>query len=108
MTTAQMNIRIDDALKNRGDAVFRRYGVTPSDAVRALWNYTAEHEELPEFIDSHATDAAQEKLRLSVRESSGMATRLLEEMTGIATIPEDRDDDDVLFEEYMGRIDRHE
>lgn len=40
----QMNTRIDRTLKERGDAALARAGFTPSQAVRALWKFAAEHE----------------------------------------------------------------
>ena len=35
--TVQLNTRIDEALKRGGDSVFGRYGLSPSDVVRAVW-----------------------------------------------------------------------
>lgn len=35
----QMNVRIDRQLKEAGDAVLAHIGMTPSQAVRALWEY---------------------------------------------------------------------
>lgn len=48
---AQMNTRIDRRLKERGDAALARAGFTPSQAVRALWEFAAEHEYEPEVIE---------------------------------------------------------
>ena len=48
MTTVQMNSRIDGALKQQGDRVIASLGLTPSQAVRALWGFIAEHGKLPE------------------------------------------------------------
>ena len=36
-TTAQINVRLDRALKEAGDAELARMGVSPSQIVRALW-----------------------------------------------------------------------
>lgn len=35
----QMNVRIDRQLKEAGDAVLAHIGMTPSKAVRTLWEY---------------------------------------------------------------------
>lgn len=35
--TAQINVRLDRDLKQRGDAALAEMGISPSDAVRALW-----------------------------------------------------------------------
>lgn len=48
--TVQLNTRIDPMLKAGGDAVLTRNGLGPSDAIRALWAYLAEHQALPEFM----------------------------------------------------------
>lgn len=57
---AQMNTRIDRRLKERGDAALARAGFTPSQAVRALWEFAAEHE--PEEIEMllHGNAAREE------------------------------------------------
>ena len=34
----QMNVRMDRQLKEAGDAVLAHIGMTPSQAVRTLWN----------------------------------------------------------------------
>lgn len=44
MPQTQMNIRIDERLKVRGDAAFESIGWTPSQAARALWRFAATHE----------------------------------------------------------------
>ena len=36
-TTAQINVRLDRALKEAGDAELARMGISPSQIVRALW-----------------------------------------------------------------------
>ena len=36
-TAAQINVRLDADLKRSGDAALSRAGMTPSQAVRALW-----------------------------------------------------------------------
>ena len=41
-TMVQMNTRIDADLKRRGDEALKRAGFTPSQAIRALWEYAAD------------------------------------------------------------------
>ena len=36
-TAAQINVRLDADLKRSGDAALSKAGMTPSQAVRALW-----------------------------------------------------------------------
>lgn len=40
-TAAQVNVRLDGDLKRSGDAALSRAGMTPSQAVRALWQLAA-------------------------------------------------------------------
>lgn len=37
MATAQMNVRIDESLKARGDVAFGKAGYSPSAVVRGMW-----------------------------------------------------------------------
>lgn len=39
MPTTQMNVRIDQALKNAGDAAFKAAGYTPTQIVRDVWRF---------------------------------------------------------------------
>ena len=43
----QMNVRIDRQLKEAGDAVLAHLGMTPSQAVRELWQYLIENGHMP-------------------------------------------------------------
>ena len=58
----QMNVRIDDELKTRGDAALARIGYGPSAAVRQLWTRAAGCEddaalaELGAFLSGTATE----------------------------------------------------
>lgn len=52
--TAQLNVRIDPVLKKSGDSVLARHKLTPSDAVRALWDYLARNQTLPGFMEHQA------------------------------------------------------
>ena len=47
MAAAQMNIRMDAALKESGNAALARLGYTPSQAVRALWEVITVQGALP-------------------------------------------------------------
>lgn len=50
MPVAQLNVRLPAEVKRSGDATLARCGVSATDAVRALWRYLGEHEELPSFM----------------------------------------------------------
>ena len=47
MSAAQMNIRMDSALKVSGNAVIAELGYTPSQVVRALWEFVTVQGTLP-------------------------------------------------------------
>lgn len=46
----QMNTRIDRDLKQRGDAALAQAGFSPSEAVRALWEFAAAHRHEPQTV----------------------------------------------------------
>lgn len=50
LAEAQINVRIDRTLKEKGDAALAHAGFTPSQAVRMLWTMAAQREEEPEMI----------------------------------------------------------
>ena len=46
----QMNTRLDEQEKRKGDAVFASLGLTPSDVVRAVWGFAARCGEAPSIV----------------------------------------------------------
>lgn len=62
----QMNTRMDESLKEAGDAVLRQLGYTPSTAVRGLWRFAVEHQNDPTAI----------RAVLSGERGDGLADRL--------------------------------
>lgn len=51
MAAVQMNVRLDSAVKAAGDSVIALSGHTPSQAVRALWEYLVIHRAFPSEIE---------------------------------------------------------
>ncbi len=49
-TSVQLNTRIDSSLKEAGDKVFALLGYTPSQAIRALWEYAVAHRNDPDEV----------------------------------------------------------
>lgn len=47
MPPVQMNIRMDSALKASGNAAIAKLGYTPSQVVRALWEFVSVQDALP-------------------------------------------------------------
>lgn len=76
MSAAQMNIRMDSALKASGNAVIAELGYTPSQVVRALWEFTTVQGTLPPAL-THLLRGDQAAGSLSEdapgRESEGAA-----------------------------------
>lgn len=48
----QMNVRMNRQLKEAGDAVLSRMGMTPSQAVRSLWEYLVVQGKVPDGIET--------------------------------------------------------
>lgn len=56
---ALLNVRMDSALKERGDKVLSDNGISVSDAVRALWSELAKTRTVPDFIKHSEEDIAR-------------------------------------------------
>lgn len=48
----QMNVRINAETKKQGDRALERIGLSPSEAVRALWEFAARHANEPASLQS--------------------------------------------------------
>ena len=83
MPMVQLNTRIDQTLKQQGDAVFARHNVSTSDAVRSLWSYAARTQSLPTELFPAPSHEADAQVHL-VAQGAGMVQRELASM-GIAT-----------------------
>lgn len=71
-----LNVRMDSALKERGDKVLAENGISVSNAVRSLWEELAKSREVPSFIVDSSDGADRRKRRraafeklCSIRES---------------------------------------
>lgn len=64
---AQLNVRMDPQLKSAGDAVLARFGVTPTQLIRALWMKVSRG---AEALDQVVEAFAQEPAAVSVKESA--------------------------------------
>lgn len=63
-TTATINVRLSPTLKERGDSVLKKNGVSTTQAIRALWGVMARTHEVPDFVLAEQADAqADEKAR---------------------------------------------
>lgn len=63
--TTQFNVRMDAVLKKAGDEALRRAGLTPTEAVRALWEYVSQPSlnpaEIRTFLESGKSKGALEE-----------------------------------------------
>lgn len=81
-TQAQMNVRISEDRKAAGDAVLAKSGLSPSHAVRSLWDYLATRKAIPDFmVESAGEDGRQKRQsgKALANEGAGMAIRLAKE-----------------------------
>ena len=69
-TMVQMNTRIDADLKQRGDEALKRAGFTPSQAIRALWEYAANHTLEPQAI-RRALESEEDALEREKQRAEG-------------------------------------
>lgn len=93
MATAQINARIDADVKAAGDAAFAYAGYTPTQAIRALWEFGARNlhdpKKLRSFLDQLENDRSpgttMEDIVKEVEEGPLIYERALREM-GIYTM----------------------
>lgn len=76
MASAQLNVRIDTALKSRGDEALSKMGIGATEAVRMLWEYAAQHQRLPVELFPEG-DGSEEA-------SAARLVRLAEDGVGLA------------------------
>lgn len=106
MPKVQMNVRIDDMLKARGDAVFASLGLTPTDAVRALWEYAAAHADAPAAVEHALRTPSQNAARLEAehraalaQEAHGIVARFREQVGASSPVQQESIDYRALREE---------
>ncbi|WP_165046325.1 hypothetical protein [Adlercreutzia sp. ZJ138] len=58
-----LNVRIDDALKERGNRVFARRGISTTAAVRKLYEYADREQDVPDWMIDQAQDVRAIKRR---------------------------------------------
>lgn len=106
----QMNVRLDAGLKAKGDSVLERAGLTPTKAVRALWERLASCADRPERAiellmpqerASDGSEAAERARRLRIaREGAQIVTRSLAERgVDVTSVT-----DDTPYEELRERV----
>lgn len=75
----QMNVRIGDRLKRAGDDVLLQLGMTPSAAVRGLWEFLVAHQDEPDavraVIDPAASQSARDHKQMRQRTMQAVRSR---------------------------------
>lgn len=56
MTTSNLNIRLDDNLRNEATAVLAEYGLSPSQAIKLFFNQVVATKKVPLSFDWQATE----------------------------------------------------
>lgn len=90
---ATLNVRIEKSLKARGDAVLAREGASVSGAVRELYRYLDQFQELPLWMRDEEEKDVYERRREGIRS-----------LVGIVSVPEDFDSSKLK----AGRLSRYE
>lgn len=107
MPAVQMNVRIDEETKARGDEVFARWGLTPSQVVRAVWEYAEEKGEPPAFMRParDAADDAEVQRRLALVEEGASIWRNFFIDNGLPVpAPRKITFEDLREDEYFGKL----
>ena len=106
MPAVQMNVRIDEETKARGDEVFARWGLTPSQVVRAVWKSAEEKGEPPAFmrpaLDAEHDAEVQRRLAL-VREGTGIWRKFFINNGLPVPGPREITPEDLREDEYFGK-----
>lgn len=68
MTTSNLNIRIDDGLKNQAKAVLDGYGISPSQAVKMLFLEVVATRKFPLNLDHQADRTPNAQTLAAMRE----------------------------------------
>ncbi|ELY5814232.1 type II toxin-antitoxin system RelB/DinJ family antitoxin [Cronobacter turicensis] len=63
---ATINVRLDDKLKSEAYAVLEKLGITPTEAVRLLFQYVAQNGRMP--VKTLTVSDSEESLLRTVRE----------------------------------------
>ena len=101
----QMNVRIDRQLKEAGDAVLAQIGMTPSQAVRELWQYLTENGRMPvakRNNDEVPSDDMRSKVSSSrVSEGAALISNFYERFSIERPSPDEAFDYDELYDQMM-------
>ena len=113
MPTTQMNVRIDEGLKRRGDAALAEAGYTPSQVVRLVWEQAATSGESAAELfgvlgSPPSTQGPFELRRQAILEEDEAARRAVDELLARSALPapstEGLDLDELRWEAHEQRM----
>lgn len=94
MAQAQMNIRIDDALKHQGDFILQKNGFSPSSAIRSMYREMVSLNDVPNFMKKENSLREIDREKCAIRDQidygAGLAWRL-------AGVEPDNEEIDIAF-----------
>lgn len=73
MATAMLNVRLDKSLKAEGDRVLAKQGVSATEAIRGLYRFIEQNDEVPDFCRSESGKLTPEARRQKMRQLVGIA-----------------------------------
>lgn len=101
----QMNVRIDRQLKEAGDAVLAHIGMTPSQAVRELWQYLTENGHMPvakmNNVEVPFVDTQPKAVSSHVSEGAVLVSNFYERFSIPRPSPDEAFDYDELYDQMM-------
>ncbi len=99
-TSATINVRLNPALKERGDSVLKANGVSTTQAVRALWNVMSHTHEVPAFVldECNGTQIDERTRKMNIAH----------DLLGIAPQSAAETDEDLDDMRFRGLMDKYE
>lgn len=73
MATAMLNVRLDKALKTDGERVLAKQGVSATEAIRGLYRFLQQNQEVPGFCRDEDHVPTPEERRERMRQLVGIA-----------------------------------
>lgn len=73
MATAMLNVRLDKNLKAEGDRVLAKQGVSATEAIRGLYRFIEQNDEVPDFCRAESGKLSPEARRQKMRQLVGIA-----------------------------------
>lgn len=73
MATAMLNVRLDKNLKTEGDRVLSKKGISATEAIRGLYRFLEQNDEVPDFCKSETGKLSPEARRQKMRQLVGIA-----------------------------------